>query len=363
MKTNEQMRQLQLDEAMKSHVALRESIQKRQGFNPDSIEWEKAEFTPGFWKKLEEATGETLREANVGSSLGQLFRYGIQHFMFDAYKSVPVVYPDWVQVRPSSNRQEWYAPLYGAEIPEEVAPGGKFNDSRIQGLDVVLINKKAGRILGIQRELFDDDQTGQIVQRASKLGERMRYREEYDCVNALRGGTYSTTIGNKPASYVALTQAALENADIALMSIRDPLGNRMLVTPGVLVVSSKDKFNSAKLLNSTLQPSIPGASGETIGNAASQGTGWTMTVNPLQGLYQLSMSRFLGIGDWFLMEARTSFPFQERDPLEIVQENPQSGASFERDEYRWRVRRRYQTALVESRYVYAGYINATAPTI
>ena len=363
MKTNEQMRQLQLGEVQKNHAALRESIKVKQGFDPDGIEWGKAEYTPGFWKKLEEATGETLREANVSSSLGQLFRYGIQHFMFDAYKSVPVVYPDWVQVRPSANRQEWYAPLYGAEIPEEVAPGGKFNDSQVKGLDTVLINKKAGRILGIQRELFDDDQTGQIIQRASKLGERMRYREEFDVVTALRAGPYSTALGNTPSSPAVLKQAGLEAADIALQSIRDPLGNRMLVTPSVLVCGSSDKFNAAKLLNSSLQPSVPGASGENIGNAASQGTGWTMTINPLQGLYQLSVSRFLGINDWFLMEPRTSFPFQERDPLENVQENPQSGASFERDEYRWRVRRRYQTALIESRYVYAGYVNATAPTI
>ena len=37
------------------------------------------------------------------------------------------------------------------------------------GLDTVLVNKKVGRILSIQKELFDDDQTGQIGTRASKL--------------------------------------------------------------------------------------------------------------------------------------------------------------------------------------------------
>lgn len=359
-----EVRALQMEEASRAHTELREACQKRHGVDPASIDWGKAERTKGFWHKLEESTGERLREANSSSSLGQLFRYGVQQFMFDAYKDVPVIYPDVVAIRPSSNRQEWYAPLYGAETPIEVAPGTAFTDSRLQGLDTVLVNKKVGRTLEVDRELFDDDQTGQIVQRATKLGQRVRYKEEFDVMAALRGGSYSFAIGNKfTGGYETLSQGALERADIQLQQIRDPLGNRMLVMPSYLLVGTAHKFNAAKLLNSSLQPSIPGSAGETIGDAASGQTGWTMTVNVLQGLYQLGVSRFLQTDDWFLMEPRTSLPFQERDPLEVVQENPQSGKSFENDTYRWRVRRRYQTALIESRYVFAGNVNATAPLI
>jgi hypothetical protein len=365
---NAEDRGLQLEDAMRGHVELRESIKSRFGLDPETIEWKKAPRTKGFWSKLEEACGEKLREGigNSSSSLGQLLRYGVQQFMFDAYKDVPVIYPDVVAVRPSSNRQEWYAPLYGAELPQDVAPGGKFEDSRLQGLDTVVINKKVGRVITIERELFDDDQTGQLVDRASKIGKRARYKEEFDVMAAIRGGTYSTTIGNAFASNTALSQLALENADIALQAIRDPLGNRMLVMPGYLLTDPSNKFNAAKLLNSALQPSVPGASGENIAVApgvASGGTGWTMTVNPLQGLYQLGVSRFLGSGDWFLMEPKTSLVFQERDPLEILQEAPNAGQSFENDAYRFRVRRRYQAALLESRYIFKGSINATAPTI
>jgi hypothetical protein len=31
-----------------------------------------------------------------------------------------------------------------------------------------------------------------------------------------------------------------------------------------------------------------------------------------------------------------------------------AGAAFERDEYRWRLRRRYQTQVLEYRYLYCG---------
>jgi hypothetical protein len=46
--------------------------------------------------------------------------------------------------------------------------------------------------------------------------------------------------------------------------------------------------------------------------------------------------------------------FQDRDPLELLMEARDSGMSFERDEYRWRVRRRYATDVIEYLYIYAG---------
>lgn len=357
-------RNLQFEEASSSHAELAESITRRHGVDPREIDWGKTKRSGrDFWRKLEESCGEKLREATPASAVGQLYRYGVQQMMFDAYKAVPVIYPDIVNVISSKNRQEWYAPLYSPETPDELAPGAPFMDSRVSGLDQVLINKKVGRIFAMPREAMDDDQTGQLARRPSKLGERVRYKEEFDVMIAIRNATYNTTIGNAPASNTALGQTALENADIALQKIRDPLGQRVMVMPSYLLVSVADKFNAAKLLNSALQPSIPGSSGETIGDAASGQTGWTNTKNVLQGLYKLGVSRFLGSGDWFLMEERTSIPFQERDPLQVTMEDPNAGKSFDNDLQRSKVRRRYQVAVLESRYIYAGFINATAPLI
>ena len=357
-------RELQIQEVSKAHDALKVRIQEKSGFDPDSIDWKAAKKDRGFWKKLEESTGDVLREASVSSSLGQLLRYGVQQYMFDSYRDVAVVYPDLVQVIQSSNRQEWYAPLYGAEIPEEVAAGGNYSESRIAGLDTSLVNKKVGRVLATQKELFDDDQTGQVSQRAGKLGKRVRYKEEFDVMAAIRGATYSTTIGNTPSgSATQLSQPALETALIAMMGIRDPLGNRMGVEMNTLLVSIWDMFNAAKLLNSALQPSVPGSSGQTAQSASSGTTGWTMTMNPLQGMLKLKVSRFLAQYDWFGMEAKTAIPFQERMPLSVVQEEPNSGKSFDNDLFRWKVSRRYGVTVLESRYLYCGYLNATSPLI
>jgi phage major head subunit gpT-like protein len=321
-----------------------------------------------IWKQQEQFGDlkmTKLQEAVSESAMPQLLRFGVQNFLFDGYASVPVIYPDLVRVVASGGAEELYAPLYGAELPAQLAAGQEYGDSRLLGLDVHVPNQKYGRLLSIERELIEDDRTGQIVTRAGQMGERMRYVEEKTVIAAIKaGGTqgYNTTIGNTPASPGLLSGPGLIAADQAMQEITDPLGNLMLVMPDTLLVSPSDKFNAAMLLNSALQPSVPGASGQTANTATSGLTGWTMTVNPLQGLYNLKVSRFLNTsngldgthGSWFLLEAKKSIVFQDRTALQVMQEAVNSGGSFDRDVFRYRVDRRFASAVIESRYLYAG---------
>lgn len=314
--------------------------------------WKGAKYGETSIRKLEESTSE--------SQFPQLLRYGVQNFLFDGYASVPTIYPDLVRVVSSSGAEELYAPLYGTELAQSLSAGQEFGDSRLQGLDVHVPNQKFGRMLSVERELVDDDRTGQIVTRAGQLGERMRYVEEQQVINAITSGTYTTGIGNVNSGGGQLSALNLSAADIALEQMVDPMGNKMLVMPDTLLVSPADKFNAAQLLQSALQPSVPGASGQTASTASSGSTGWTMTINPLQGLYNLKVSRFLAStngldgthGKAFLMEAKKSLVFQDRDALEVLQEASNAGASFERDVYRYRIRRRFAAALIESRYCF-----------
>lgn len=305
-----------------------------------------------------------LREAVAESAFPTLLRSGVQNFLFDGYEQVAVIYPDLVRVVNSDKYEELYAPLYGAELPKQVNRGQKFEGSRLQGADVRLPNVKFGRMLEVERELVDDDQTGQIIQKASNMGERMRYVEELAVMNAILNATYTTAIGNVNSGGSRISQATIENASVALEEMRDPLGQLIMVQPDTILVSPSDKFEGAKLLQSALQPSVPGAANQTAGTATGGMTGWTMTMNPLQGLFALKVSRFLpskasavkgldGVnGAAFLMQSKKSLVFQDRDPLEVQQEATNAGESFARDEYRWRVRRRFNTAVIESRYLY-----------
>lgn len=337
------------------------------------IDW----FSPELsMRRLREATyfeSRRLREANAESAFGQLLRAGIQTYAINSYQTVPVVYPDMVTEVSSRRFQEYYAPLFRPNLPKRVDRGQEFQENPVLGLSRQLINQKVGMIESFERELFDDDQTGQIKNRASQMGENFKIMEEIYVMLKVIGsggtiqgvqvdpdvtysdtvpagfvgtGSYNTSKGNRPATFVRLSQANLEAADISLMNIVDDLGNKFLVSPNTLTVSPIDKFVGAKLLNSTLQPSVPAATADA--------TGYTMTINPLQGLYKLLVSRFLTSKAWLLGDPKKCMVFQRRDPLEIIQENPASGVSFSMEVYRFKSRSRFEVGMIDSRFMYMG---------
>jgi len=343
--------------------------------------WEEAAervawFDPNLsFRRLRESVynqAARLREANAESAFGQLLRAGIQTYAINSYQTVPVVYPDLVTEVASRRYQEYYAPLFRPNLPKKVDRGQEFQDNPVVGLSRVLTNFKFGMIEGFERELFDDDQTGQIKNRASQMGENFKIMEEIYVMGKLIGtgftsqgvqvdpdvtstdtftgtgtGTYNTAPkGNRPATFGRLNQPNLEAGDIALMNITDDLGNKFLVAPNTLTVSPADKFVGAKLLNSTLQPSVPTATGGD--------TGYVMTINPLQGLYKLLVSRFLPTKVWILGDPKKCIVFQRRDPLEIVQENPASGQSFSQEVYRFKSRSRFEVGMIDSRFLWLG---------
>lgn len=343
--------------------------------------WEKTAFRINWddpnlsFKRLRESVNNgtlaRFREGNVESAFGQLLRAGIQTFAINTYDTVPVTYPDVVTEITSRRYQEYYAPLYRPNLPKQVERGEAFKDNPIKGLDRVLTNSKFGMIESFERELFDDDQTGQVKNRAAMMGENFKIMEEVYVMGKVQGvgqtlqgvyvppsltnadtipsgaigtGTYNTGLGNRPTSFARLSQGGLEAAAIGLMGIKDPLGNIFLVAPSAILVSSIDAFIAAKLMNSTLQPSVPSATAGT--------TGYVNTVNPLQGLYKVLVSRFLPSYWSALGDFKKTVVFQRRDPLEVVQEQPASGQSFEREVYRFKARSRFEVDMLEQRYIY-----------
>lgn len=323
-------------------------------------------------ESFERTVSRRFRESNPESAFGQLLRAGVQTFAINSYQTVPVVYPDLVTEVSSKRFQEFYAPLFRPNLPKMVARGQQFQDNPIAGLDRVLTNFKFGMIETFERELFDDDQTGQIKNRASQMGENFKIMEEIYVMGKIFGagqttqgvvvpadvtfadtstgtgnGSYNTAPkANRPTSFARLSQANLESADISLMNITDDLGNKFLVAPNTLLVSSIDKFVAAKLLNSTLQPSVPSATADS--------TGYVMTVNPLQGLYSLKVSRFFTSKAWILGDPKKCLIFQRRDPLEVVQEHPASGQSFDIESYRFKARSRFEVGMIDSRFNFLG---------
>lgn len=337
---------------------MRQSTIKRLTEAAQQIDFKSAGMSFRRLREVAERISE-LTEANSESSFGFLLKSAVQEFANDVYKDLPVIYPNFVTEVTSRRRSEIYGGLYRPNLPRQVDAGEKFQDTSFKGFERELVNFKFGHIETFERELFDDDQTGQVRSRAANLGEGFRIFEEIYVLSRLlglarteegvdvpassynSGNVFTTAIGNRPNTFVRLTDTALEAAHVAFRSILDPLGRKFLATPTTLLVSPIDEFTAWRLINA---PAMPVTSAGTFSGQP----------NPLQGRYQVFSSPFIPTKAWLIGDTKRGFVFQRRDPLEIIQENPQSGNGFIQEVYAFRARERFEADWIEPRFAYLG---------
>jgi hypothetical protein len=340
---------------------MRQAVIRKLNEVARNIDYNSADFS---FRRLAEAADRIadVYEANSISTFGWLLRSAVQEFANEVYNDLPVIYTNFVTSVGSRRRSEIYGGLYRPALPIQVDAGEKFQEIAFKGFERELVNYKHGHIERFERELFDDDQTGQIRTRAANLGEGFRIYEEIYVLKRLFNNTgaasteegvtvppssynsgvpYTTAIGNRPTAYAILSATSLEAAHVAVRRMRDPLGRKFLVIPRQLIVSPVDEFKAWVLLNSPNQA-------------------WTTTgaqshmANPLQGRYTSYASPFIADYAWLLGDPARGFVFQTRDPLEIVQENVQSGDSFRMEVYAFRARERFEADWIEPRFAYLG---------
>lgn len=309
-----------------------------------------------------------LKEAQPENMFGQLLRAGVQNTFNNIYQAVPVTYTSVVKESGSNKRQEFYAPLERVGFPKEIENGDHFPESNFKGLDLELINKKKGMMLAFERELFDDDQTGQIQDRVSQMAENTRIYENAfvwtkicNSATSLDGQalgvsqTYSTVystsgihtggFGINALSNGRLSQSKIEAGYILSVGMKDQSGRPMLVQPKVLAVSKQDMFYADILLNSTTQPSMASTAAADIGKV-----GGVMSKNPIQNLVGIVVDRFIIDYAAILIDSGKGFVFQRRDPTEVVQENPMSGPAFSQEIFRYRNRSRWQADFIDPKF-------------
>ena len=355
-----------------------ESIKRSYGL--DISKKEIYEFSDPFfsWKGLKEASinhaSTHLRETEAENVFQALLRAGINNIVNSWYQLVPTNHEQVMQTTISNKAIELYAPLQRAGVPKRIQKGAPFKEVKVEGLDIQLVNWKFGAIMSIERELIDDDQTSQILDRARDIGENMAIIEDAWAFTKFIGSastyagdiipaseTYTTVWStsltgggaNKPSSYVAFNPDALQAAHMALMNQLDVQGNKMLVMPNTLLVGVSNIFTARTIMNSEW---YVGTSAQLVGGTGGTGStiGTTHALNVMKGLYDIVESRFLPVKAWALGEAGRGIIFQRRDPVEMIQENPQSGNSFNADEYRFRSRARWNVDWVDPRFWYLG---------
>lgn len=361
---------------------LRESIMRRHGF--DIFDSEKFPVANEYfsWRKLQEKCQTEMTEADSASSFAQFLRAGIQVLATNQYQAVQTTYEDWVTVVPSGRDTELYAPNHGVSFPREVGRQMKYPEVGAAALDIKLRNKKYGSMYAVEKELIDDDQTGSFQRNASLLGEYLKLLSEVTVYGKLASvanmryidyevptsetkpadeATYPWSLGlvgggaTRPAAYGGLTQTNVQNGIIALMNQKNLLGIKMQVNPTRLLIGPSLKFDAHVLMNSAWYPSGAAAAGQV---------GGAFAVNPIQGLLDISCSRFMAKNDgtfngdsraWYIVDdTHAWFVLQNREPVGVVQENPQSGASFEMDVLRFKASMRQNADFIDPRFAWIG---------
>ncbi len=362
--------------------------------------WSEPDFSAKRWVRAARESVRKLREAIPETALAFLLRKGVQTLANDWYIVTPRDWQDYCATASSNNFAEWYAPLYPSTIAGRVLRGERFPEGKVLGEDSVVVNQKYGLVEAFDRELFDDDQTGQIKQRAARLGQSMAITESayaalrfigaaatyqnlvvpasqyttIDTTGVAVAGPWSPTLygqgagayGNRPAAYVALGLNPLKQGWSDVLNAKSPEGSKLIITINTLIHSSMDALHAPLLVKPPAgvpyYPAPIGATGQTAATAASGYPGGVFGANPFMGLgIAPVLARFLPNWAWAIGEKGKGFLFQERDPLEVIQENPAAGAAFEADAVRFRSRRRFEAEWIGggSRFFWLGNDGST----
>jgi phage major head subunit gpT-like protein len=369
---------------------VRESFQKKFGFDfadrksfpvmEDGFNWAKVANKCGY-----PTIASAFKEADSGSNFVQVLRAGVQSIVNSMYETVDTTFESWATTVASKKDTELYAPLHGVSFLAEVGKQELYGESRAAGLDIKLKNRKYGTIFAVERELLEDDQTGQFSKQAGLLGEYCKLAVEAIVYAKLAGKftagyaqyanliipqtetqpsdessyPWSTALvgggANRPSSYGLLTQANIQSGFIGLMNQKNLLGLKMSVNPNRIIIGPSYRFDAAVLLNSSFYPS---------GAASAGAVGGAYAINPIESIAALTVTRFMFKNDgtvngdskaWYLVDDKKPFfVTQMRTGPEILQEAPNSGESFNRDVVRFRCDIRCNADHIDPRFAWQG---------
>lgn len=376
----------------------RESMKRRFGFDPitdtDKFPASKEGFSWGqFRGQLETQMQESSRfkEADSGTAFTQFLVAGLLQNIIGMYNTVRTSYGEWVTVASTKLLETPVAPLHGLSFPREVGEQMPYPVSGTAALSLKFRARKYGTMYECTKELLEDDQSGQFQQQTGQLGEYLQLLTEVlvygrlaSVSNAanyagfapgitetkpsgetnypwtastakLIGGAYT-----KPTSAGGLTDANVKTAFNVLAQQPNLLGILLNIKPNRLLVSPYYQWDVAVLLNSAYYPAGAQAAGTT---------GGAFSINALKGVADCTISQFMCDNTgafanlskaWYLCDdSKPFFQLVVREPIAVEQENPQAGASFDRDVRRFKASTRCIADFVDPRFIWQGSDGST----
>jgi hypothetical protein len=314
-----------------------------------------------------------LREDVATSQVYALATGLVTQNLSNAYEVVPTVYREVAKILSSTRAEETYFPLQGANVPSPVEDDEALPTSSLGGNLTRIRNYKFGEILELSNTLEEDDQTGQVAEQASNLGDKMAYAEEQWWASQLitayatgnirqaDGGSAGGIIpgaciaGSAPVGYGGpVTTAGIPTRDgianlfTAADYITNVLGDLALFEVDCGVFANADKITVNTILKSDFNPNTPANTPNTVNGIFAR--------NQLEDIFVAKFTRFFkffagqtlsGAGNpWFLGEAGKIGAFQDRTPLTVIMEVPNAGDSFNKSVRRTKCERRFGAGVV-----------------
>jgi len=231
---------------------------------------------------------------------------------------------------------------------EEVKPGERYPESIFSEQKISYEIKKYGRSFAVPFESMTDDDLqvlGNVVERfgasARRTLEKYILSTLIDSDPTIYDGLslFDSSHSNDLGSGHALSYSNLASAIQKMKEQTDLDGNPLALEPRYLVVDPSNEITAREILRSTAEPGASN-SGE---------------YNALANALELIVSPFVTTGRWYVIADPRLFDTIEmaflngrREP-EVFQESANSGAEFEADIYRWKVRHVYGGAILDYR--------------
>lgn len=327
-----------------------------------------------------------LLEAGISESGFAFFtRAGVESVVQDGYKvdEGKLIADRVVMTVPSKRFQENYAWLFNPDMPQPLGDMEEPPETDILPRSLTITNEDKGLALNISRRMIDDDQTGEFMNLASRVGRNHRIEEEIMWAGFLTGAAFShsgvsvpaatyedpdgttgvyTSTGNranKLSSPAALSPDALQRLLDMMEGIQDPNGKLILPTMDTLVVGTAYRWYAAHIVNSPVWAANPVTTGVTAPGTVVGGSFGPNPLDPKQGVMNAPLQvlwepHFNGVNDkkrWYVGNKKSrSLCRQERQPLEVLMEAPNAGQSLRRRSLYHRTYRRYAYGWFDARY-------------
>ena len=295
---------------------------------------------------LIERIAESISSTAFAKATGAL----INQMVIDGYGIQGLIGDQLVTTIPSRLKTETIVGINALDTPEIVPEGSPYPDSSTAEKYVTIPNVKRGRIITLTEETILFDQTGQILNRAFRLGEKTALEREKLIVRACveldsniyrPSGSAATLYDNSTNSNLAASSgfgtSALNTVVNKLREFTDENSDPIIVPfPWQLLVPSELMPNAESMFGAEHDP-------DTAENE----------LNVHRGKYQPLTSPFLTSStDWWLGNFKRQFVYTEIWPIQTMSRPAGTDADFEKDiRYAHKVRMYGGVGAVDTKYV------------